>query len=138
MKLFPIKYNWSCIVLQVTTRCCEGNPNCLSNYTSFLVLSLHKFLSKGDLVLLRSGWQFLFTLKSLFDSFSPSVSTCFLNILTLNMCVFLQAGKHICKHNRYQSRLYKKHSSNYSGCIPTIPLKAQVTSPSQWISISVQ
>lgn len=138
MKLFPIKYNWSCIVLQVTTRCWEENPNCLSNYTSFLVLSLHKFLSKGDLVLLRSGWQFLFTLKSLFDSFSPPVSTCFLNILTLNMCVFLQAGKHICKRNRYQSRLYKKHSSNYSGCIPTIPLKAQVTSPSQWISISVQ
>lgn len=40
MKLFPIKYNWSCTVVQVTTRCWKKNHQtvgpiiCISTLTA--------------------------------------------------------------------------------------------------------
>lgn len=100
----------------------------------FSVLSLHEILSKGDLLLL-SYYNFYSHLRTFFKSFSFSASTCFLNILTENMCFV--GWKEIHELNKHLNKLYKMHSGNCSGYISISSLKAEVTSPSQWISSSL-
>lgn len=128
MKLLPIKYNWSCTVIQVMIRCWKKKKK------RFSVLSLHEILSKGDLLLL-SYYNFYSHLRTFFKSFSFSASTCFLNILTENVCFV--GWKEIYECNKHLNKLYKMDSGNCSGYISISSLKAEVTSPSQWISSSL-